>query len=203
MAKKEEIIKGKNVAKKNLKEKSPTKKKKKTPRKKKISYKKPEPNKEIERVLVENFTSLQKVMTNLSEKFNTLSERIDKLLNLFEDSAKKLVEKDVEVDKEKEMNVKVISKMEELLEQNKIIAKSITMFFEQSPEERETKKKKVIKEEELIPPKPVNETPKGYSISPKGGEEIKSPNRRQEELGTKNPFVKEEDEGEPDFNIPE
>jgi hypothetical protein len=212
MAKKEEVVEEKTITKKIVKGKSPKKNKKTITRKKrnpsqKKSYspKKPETNKEVERVLIENFTSLQRVMTNLSEQFNTLSGRIDKLLNLFEDSAKELVKKDIGLDREKEMNLKVISKMEELLEQNKIIAKSITMLFEQELIKREPMKK-TIKKEELIPPRPIKETTKGYSASTRGGEEeIKSPNRRQEELGMKNPFVKEEgeeDEWEPDFDIP-
>lgn len=42
----------------------------------------------VENVLVENFVSLQKVMTNLSLKFDNLTNQISKLLDLFEISAK-------------------------------------------------------------------------------------------------------------------
>jgi len=181
-----------------------SKKGKKRPKEKKQSDKKDMNNKrEIEEILVENFTSLQKVMTSLSEKFNELTKRIDQLLGLFEDSAKALVKKDFTMDKENEMNIKVLSRMDEMLEQNKIIAKSLMMFFEQPDEKFE--KRTTRKEEEFIPPKPIEgKFNKNYLRSPKGGEEeIKSPNKRREELGMKNPFVKEEgeDEWEPEFDI--
>ena len=48
--------------------------------------------KSTNQILVENFVSLQKVMTNLSIKFDNLSMQISKLLELFEISAKTLAE---------------------------------------------------------------------------------------------------------------
>jgi polyhydroxyalkanoate synthesis regulator protein len=44
---------------------------------------------EREEILVENFTGLQHAMTNLSIKFSALSENINKLLQIFEEAAKK------------------------------------------------------------------------------------------------------------------
>ncbi|HEB47294.1 MAG TPA: hypothetical protein ENI22_02385, partial [Candidatus Pacearchaeota archaeon] len=41
-------------------------------------------NVSIEKALVENFISLQKVMVNLSVKFDSLTNQISKLLELFE-----------------------------------------------------------------------------------------------------------------------
>ncbi|KHO55254.1 MAG: hypothetical protein QT10_C0004G0041 [archaeon GW2011_AR19] len=49
-----------------------------------ISFKESEQKKSVEKILVENFVSLQKVMTNLSVKFDELSSQISKLLELFE-----------------------------------------------------------------------------------------------------------------------
>jgi len=202
MVKKEKTIKKEIITKKVIKIKSPSKKKK-TPSKNRKSekVKKIENKKDVEKILIENFTSLQKVMTLLLEKFNTLTGRIDQLLNLFEDSAKAIVKKDFTMDKEKEISIGVLSRIDELLEQNKIIAKSLTMFYETPMEKFE--KNKIKKEDELIPPRPIRKPLKGYSLS--RGEEIRSPNKRQEELGIKNPFVKEEEEneGEPEFDIPQ
>ncbi len=43
---------------------------------------------DIQKVLIENFVSLQKVMTTLSLRFDKLSTQIEKLLAVFELSAK-------------------------------------------------------------------------------------------------------------------
>ena len=49
----------------------------------------------VERALIENFIGLQKVMVNLSNKFDNLSSQISKLLDLFEISAKALAKKEL------------------------------------------------------------------------------------------------------------
>ncbi len=81
----------------------------------------------VEKVLVENFVSLQKVMTNLAVKFDNLSGQISKLLELFEISAKTLAEKGGD-EKEK----KIVEKMDSLLEQNKVIARGIALLHERN-----------------------------------------------------------------------
>lgn len=86
----------------------------------------------VEKVLVENFISLQKVMTNLAVKFDNLSIQISKLLELFEISAKTLAEKDIKLDKGTEEK-KMVEKLDTLLNQNKIIARGLTLLHE-SPE---------------------------------------------------------------------
>jgi hypothetical protein len=87
----------------------------------------------VEQVLVENFVSLQKVMTNLAVKFDSLSNQISKLLELFEISAKTLAEKGSLAEENKE-DKKVVEKLDNLLEQNKIIAKGIALLHEQEPQ---------------------------------------------------------------------
>ena len=87
---------------------------------------------ELEEALIENFVSLQKVMTNLSIKFETLSDNISKLLNLFEISAKSFTEKQDRP--ESEINGDLAQKIDTLLEQNKIIAKGITLIEEATRE---------------------------------------------------------------------
>ena len=90
-------------------------------------------NANIEKVLVENFISLQKVMTNLAVKFDNLGAQISKLLELFEISAKTLAEKDIKLDKgkvERKEEGKMIEKLDTLLDQNKIIARGLTLLHE-------------------------------------------------------------------------
>jgi hypothetical protein len=79
--------------------------------------------------LIENFISLQKVMTNFAVKFDNLSTQISKLLELFEISAKALAEKDYSLGENKE-DKKVVEKLDSLLQQNKIIAKGIALLHE-------------------------------------------------------------------------
>ncbi len=103
--------------------------KKKEVVKKKVS----QDSESVEQVLIENFVSLQKVMTNLAVKFESLSTQISKLLELFEISAKSLAEKDFSIG-EKEVS----QKLDNLLEQNKIIARGITLLHEMNqPEEQQ------------------------------------------------------------------
>ena len=83
-------------------------------------------NSETERILIENFVSLQKVMVNLSIKFDNLNNQISRLLNLFEISAKALAEKGIDTEGNKEM----IGKIDNLLEQNKLIARGLTLMHE-------------------------------------------------------------------------
>jgi hypothetical protein len=104
-------------------------KKKETPKQKeKISSLENPEKVKVEQVLIENFVSLQKVMTNLAVKFDSLSSQISKLLELFEISAKTLAEKgDLGENKE---DKKVAEKLDNLLEQNKVIAKGIALLHE-------------------------------------------------------------------------
>ena len=89
----------------------------------------------IEKVLVENFVSLQKVMTHLSVKFDNLTKQISKLLELFEISAKALAEKDFDLEKGGK-DKKITEKIDNLLEQNKTIARGLTLVHEKIPEQK-------------------------------------------------------------------
>ena len=104
---------------------------KKVVRKKTVSHRSmgvKEQERKVEKILIENFVSLQKVMVNLSVKFEDLTKQISELLNLFEDSAKALVKKDFQEDKQggKEM----LNKLDSIMNQNKIIAKGLTLMHE-------------------------------------------------------------------------
>ncbi len=90
----------------------------------------------IEKVLVENFVSLQQVMTNLAVRFDNLSSQISKLLELFEISAKTLAEKGALG--EDRTDEKVAEKLDDLLEHNKVIAKGIALLHERNAPEQYT-----------------------------------------------------------------
>ena len=82
----------------------------------------------LNQALIENFVNLQRVMTNLAVKFDYLSDHITKLLNLFEISARSFAEKipSSELEKDKEF----LDKLNTLLDQNKTIAKGLTLMEE-------------------------------------------------------------------------
>lgn len=86
------------------------------------------------KMLVENFVALQKVMTNLSIKFDNLADQISKLLELFEISAKALAEKEFNLEKGDKSTKKIIEKIDTLLEQNKLIARGLTLMHEKGTE---------------------------------------------------------------------
>jgi hypothetical protein len=81
---------------------------------------------------------LQKVLTNLSIKFEDLSNNMSKLLQLFEISAKsfaekytgKEAEKKIKKDVEEQRNAdkEYLQKLDSLLDQNKTIAKGLTLM---------------------------------------------------------------------------
>ena len=85
---------------------------------------------ETEKLLVENFVSLQKVMTNLSQKFDNLSHQISELLKLFEDSAKVIVKNEIEKKNEDRGDKQLLDTMVSILDQNKVIAKGLTLMYE-------------------------------------------------------------------------
>lgn len=108
---------------------------KKSARKKgtgKVSVHHENPN--VEKALIENFISLQKVMTNLSVSFDSLSDKIAKLLELFELSAKTLSEKDFNAGKKLNKEEEISKKLDALVDQNKIIARGLTLLHESGQE---------------------------------------------------------------------
>jgi hypothetical protein len=71
---------------------------------------------EINEIIIDNFVGLQKAMTNLSIKFESLSSQISRLLEILELSSKEIVKEGFQDNKE------LTKKIDMLLEQNKIIA---------------------------------------------------------------------------------
>lgn len=120
--------------------KSKTKPKKKTTKKRRPTIRTPKISKDdakLGRVLIENFVGLQKVMVNLSVKFDDLSNKISKLLELFEISAKTLAEKDLTIEKTARDDTRIMREMGNLSEQNKIIARGLTLMHNRLSEEPE------------------------------------------------------------------
>jgi len=107
--------------------------KRKSPIRRPIQRSIPNPTDEIlntQRVLIDNFVSFQKVMVNLSLKFDNLTTQISRLLDLFEISAKALAEKDFDIEKNNKENMKILEKIENVLEQNKTIARGLTLVHD-------------------------------------------------------------------------
>jgi hypothetical protein len=101
--------------------------------KKEVGVKKKKMTKaELEETLIDNFINLQKVLTNLSVKFDELSSNMSKMLQLFEISAKSFAEKYSEGDfgKQSATDKEFLKKLDSLLDQNKTISKGIMMMEE-------------------------------------------------------------------------
>ncbi len=137
------------------KEKKPKEQKEKKPKRieKKDSF---------EKALIENSIALQRVIANLSSKLNDLSNRISKLLELFEISARTLAERKPFENKE------LGEKMDRLLEQNKTLAKGLALMHERIPLSSSSKQ-----EIERTREEPEDLT--GYQKSIQLGEESEEP----------------------------
>lgn len=80
----------------------------------------------LEERIIHNLVELQKVHTDLSEKFSKLATQMEQLLTLFEVSARAFAKQaniqGIEKDKE------FLDKIDKLLDQNKLIAKGLTLM---------------------------------------------------------------------------
>jgi len=91
---------------------------------------------DMNQILINNFTNLQKVLTNLAIKLDELSTNMSKLLQLFEISAKSFTEKyagkkpEEQVNKLQQTDTAFLQKLDCLLDQNKTIAKGIMLMEE-------------------------------------------------------------------------
>ncbi|MBX4212507.1 hypothetical protein KW787_03585 [Candidatus Pacearchaeota archaeon] len=86
----------------------------------------------IEKALVENMVQLQKVHTDLAEKFDKLTKEISGLLSLFEMTARSFGDHPAIQASEKDKAF--LDKIDKLLDQNKLIAKGLTMMDERMRE---------------------------------------------------------------------
>jgi hypothetical protein len=109
---------------------SPVPKKKKTRKSssKATTVKKATGVSELEETLIKNLVELQKIHTDLAEKFDRLSREISQILALFEVTAKNFA-KNVpmgEYEKDKDF----LDKIDTLLNQNKTLAKGLVLMEE-------------------------------------------------------------------------
>lgn len=81
----------------------------------------------LEDTLIHNLIELQKIHAHLLERFDRLSGNIDQLLKLFEGAARSFAHQNPQVtDKDREF----LEKIDKLLDQNKTIAKGLTLMEE-------------------------------------------------------------------------
>lgn len=92
-----------------------------------------EGSKEIDKVLIQNFIGLQRVLTDMAMKIDDLTNQISKLLELFEVSAKNLAKKDFGPDRDGRTHREIVAKLDNLISQNKIIARGLTLIHESNP----------------------------------------------------------------------
>src|SRR3989344_3432005 len=87
---------------------------------------------DITSIVINNLVELQKVHVSLIEKFDRLSRQMSDLLNLFETAARSFAQHPANQasDKDKEF----LDKIDKLLDQNKTIAKGLTMMEDRMKE---------------------------------------------------------------------
>lgn len=83
-------------------------------------------NVRLQEKLIENLVDLQKVHTGMAEKFDKLSNQIVNLLTLFEMAARSFAEHPANQGTEKDKEF--LDKIDRLLDQNKTIAKGLTLM---------------------------------------------------------------------------
>ena len=89
----------------------------------------------VEKALIENFIGLQKVMVNLSVKFDELSKQISKLLTLFEISAKSLAQKDFQKEKKDKETKQILEKLDKISEHSGLIGKGLALIHDINKEQ--------------------------------------------------------------------
>ncbi|MFH1425381.1 MAG: hypothetical protein ABIG28_01460 [archaeon] len=82
----------------------------------------------LETTLVQNIIELQKVHTDMAEKFDKLSREISHLLALFETTARTFAKNAPVGEYEKDKDF--LMKIDKLLDQNKTLAKGLTLMEE-------------------------------------------------------------------------
>jgi len=85
-------------------------------------------SKKVETLLIENFVSLQRAITSMTEHFSSLSKRIENLLGLFEISAKAIAQKDFNQEDREQSQRDLLKKIDTMVEQNKVIARGLTLL---------------------------------------------------------------------------
>lgn len=101
----------------------------------------------VDKVLVDNFVALQKIMVHLSSKFDNLSTQISKLLDLFDISAKALAKKDFESARELEGTEEIMKRLDDISRQAGLIGRGLELIHRVN-QERGGKERMTREEEE-------------------------------------------------------
>jgi hypothetical protein len=114
---------------------------------------------ELQQKIIENLVELQRVHTNLAEKFDNLTTQISSLLQLFEMAAKSFAAGPAAQVSEKDKDF--LEKIDKLLDQNKLIAKGLTLIEEKVRErmygfQMNQPAPDLKKEEETLQPSAIN-----------------------------------------------
>ena len=80
------------------------------------------------KLVIENSIALQKVVANLAEKLGETSRNLSELLELFKEASKTMAEEKAEENVKKEDIEILKTKINELAEQNRTIAKGILLI---------------------------------------------------------------------------
>jgi hypothetical protein len=140
----------------------------------------------LQKILIENFVTFQKVMINLSAKFEELSKKISELLELFEITAKTMAERDINPARSDETK-ELIEKMNIMLDQNKVIARGLTLMHESmsgsSGSYEETKVPETVQPQPSPMPKMIPKKPEGKILGMK-----RNLADYQRSLSTRNPM---------------
>lgn len=83
---------------------------------------------ELQKKLIENIIDLQKANLHMIDKFDKLAREIGQLLNLFEVAARSFAQQPSNLSSEKDKEF--LEKIDRLLDQNKTIAKGLTLMEE-------------------------------------------------------------------------
>ncbi|MFH1290627.1 MAG: hypothetical protein ABIH92_04425 [Nanoarchaeota archaeon] len=86
-------------------------------------------DREIEHAILQNLVQIQKVHTDLAEKFDHLTKELSQLLTLFEVTARNFA-KNVPANSDYQKDKDFLEKIDRLLDQNKLLARGMTMMEE-------------------------------------------------------------------------
>jgi len=151
---------------------------------------------DINKALIDNFIGLQKVMVNLSNKFDNLSTQMSKLLEIFEISARSLAKKDIESKTGSDDTQKILEKLENLSEQAGLIGKGLVLIHEMGSEkekgfENEGYEKGVRHKEEnkgMMSPDPMSQMkPRSMNLPPMKNPMVTNNNMKSPPQKTLNP----------------
>jgi hypothetical protein len=118
----------------------------------------------VQKQLIENMIHLQKVHTDMAEKFDKLSRQISELLVLFEMAARSFSKQQISpiiTDRDKEF----VEKVDKLLDQNKTIAKGLTLMEERIRERTGMNESNSQSQMPQMPAQPVQQQSSQFQMS--------------------------------------